>query len=149
MYWLTIPLAMFLHWQLPAVITGPVLDGRLIGTGDITYLQLDRALFPHWQTDLAADHAERHAIVTLELEARIRRLALAGVPFVLPGAAPGAGGIGDSSRRKAEQMAKFIAEHYAEPLCAEQIAQAAHLHPNYAMQLFRHTFGLRVTDYVT
>ena len=41
---------------------------------------------------------------------------------------------------KAEQMACFIAEHYLEPLSTDDIAAEVHLHPNYAMGLFRRVF---------
>ncbi len=46
-------------------------------------------------------------------------------------------------------MALFIAQHYTERLTAEQISQAARLHPNYAMALFKKALGITLIDCVT
>ena len=47
-----------------------------------------------------------------------------------------------------EQMACFIANHYTEPLHTEDIAKVVHLHPNYAMSLFRKYFGINMLEYI-
>jgi AraC-like DNA-binding protein len=49
---------------------------------------------------------------------------------------------------KAEQMACYIAQHYAQPLRIEQIGKAVHLHPNYAMSLFKQAFSTTISDYI-
>jgi len=46
-------------------------------------------------------------------------------------------------------MASHIALHYAEPLTVEEIGRKAGLHPNYAMNLFRRTFGVTLLQYLT
>ena len=51
-------------------------------------------------------------------------------------------------RSKAEQIAKFIATHYAEPLRAEQIAAEIGLHPRYAMTIFRQAMGMSIGEYL-
>lgn len=50
---------------------------------------------------------------------------------------------------RVEQMACYIAQHYTEPLTAEQISQSAGLHPNYAMALFKKALGITLIDCVT
>lgn len=45
---------------------------------------------------------------------------------------------------RVEQMACYIAQHYTEPLTAEQISQSAGLHPNYAMALFKKALGIHL-----
>ena len=47
-----------------------------------------------------------------------------------------------------EVMASFMAEHYLEPVTVEQIADAARLHPNYAMTMFRHHCGITICNYL-
>ena len=81
--------------------------------------------------------------MVLELEARLRRLALD--QPLLGGAA--AGMRGDHSQ--AEQIAQLIAERYAEPLRVSAIAAAVGLHPHYAMARFRAAMGVSIGTYLT
>ena len=46
-------------------------------------------------------------------------------------------------------MACLIAQRYTEPLTVEQIGKKVGLHPNYAMSLFKKTFGTTLIDYLT
>ena len=50
--------------------------------------------------------------------------------------------------QKVEAMIGFITEHYREQLQLGQIAQAVGLHPGYATELFRKTFGITIMDYL-
>lgn len=145
MHWLTIPLALFLRWQLPSAFTNALLRGEAVRV--VNGAGADRALLQQWQADLASQQSERHAILLLELEARLRRMAL-DCGSAATSNAEDAGATVDSFRRNAEHMARFIAVHYAEPLRAAQIAREVGLHPNYAMQVFRRVFGLPLTDYI-
>jgi AraC-like DNA-binding protein len=140
--WVTLPLALFLHWQLPAAFVNQVLHGQpIVAPG--TKPEVELARLRQWQADLAAPQAEQQAIVVLELEARLRRMALA-----QPALAVGVG-LAKGGRSKAEQIAQFIAGHHAEPLRAEQIAAAVGLHPRYAMTLFRQVIGMSIGEYLT
>ena len=76
LHWLTIPLGMFLSWRLPAALTRQVLSGLPVCGQDATRAAIDGALFEQWQRDLRSGAPERFAIVQLEIEARLRRLAL-------------------------------------------------------------------------
>ncbi len=46
-------------------------------------------------------------------------------------------------------MACIIAQRYREPLSVEKIGQMVGLHPNYAMGLFKKTFGTTLIDHIT
>ena len=46
-------------------------------------------------------------------------------------------------------MACLIAQRYLEHLSVEEIGRAVGLHPNYAMGLFKRTFGTTLVDYLT
>lgn len=142
LHWVTIPLGLFLRWGLPASLTRQVLAGLPVCDQDAGRGELDRALLEQWQRDLRAPAPERHAIAQLEIEARLRRLALSVAPAG-PSRPTPAGG-----ERKVEQIARLIAERYAEPLRVGDLADAVGLHPNYAMQLFRKAFGMSLLEYL-
>jgi AraC family transcriptional regulator, melibiose operon regulatory protein len=145
-HWITLPLAWFLHWQLPDMLTRPILHGDMVVDSELNR-ELDLLQFDRWPADLATDHAERRKITLLEIEARFRRAALrcANSPRKAETRAPtpSAGALG-----KVELMARHIAENYSRELHTAEIAAAAGLHPNYAMVLFRRTFGVTLMDYL-
>jgi AraC-like DNA-binding protein len=145
--WLTIPLAWFLEWQMPAPFSRAILDGRIVLEPDRARAGIDIESFHRWQADLATKLPERRKLVLLETEARLRRLALTldsktarAKKFALPQRASGAG--------KVDQMAAYIAEHYSEELRVTDIARHAGLHPDYATTLFRKTCGMGLVDYI-
>ena len=150
LHWMTVPLGQFLRWQLPPTVVTSVLQGRLILEPEDAQATRDLASFRQWHTDLNTDSVEHHRIVLLEVEARLRRLALS---VDACEASPARGGNvvpdvhGDSTT--AHHMARYIVEHYTESLRVEAIARSAGLHPNYAMSLFRTTFGISLIEYVT
>jgi AraC-like DNA-binding protein len=46
-------------------------------------------------------------------------------------------------------LACYIARNYQQPLTSQLIAEANDVHPNYAMNLFRETFGTTMKSFVT
>jgi AraC-like DNA-binding protein len=155
MSWLTLPLSLFLQWQLPEALVRPVLHGRIVVTLDQARFASDAKQFDEWARDLVQkphETAERCKIALLEIEARLRRLALVASQThqnkdgSLSRPVRVLAGRGELSR--IEQMTGFIAQHYQEPLEIADIARAAGLHPNYAMTLFRRQFGLSLSTYL-
>jgi AraC-like DNA-binding protein len=156
LHWITIPFVTFLQWQLPDVLTHQIVRGLFIQTHEeVTDTQrlMDQALFRQWYNDLQQNADVHRKIVMLEVEARLHRLALA---MTIPAVSTSAEGqaetgaiLANSKPNKVERIACFIAEHYTEPLSIERIAQTVHLHPNYAISLFRKTFGMSLVDYIT
>jgi len=141
-YFLTLPLDLFLTWKLPQAFTQALLLGDMLiddGRADGSF---DSTLFQHWHTDLITD---RSFVALMEIEARLWRFALTThptTPTLIPAQSLAA-------HTKASQMAKFIVEHYAEPLTVQAIADQVALHPNYAMQLFKKAFRMSLLTYVT
>jgi transcriptional regulator GlxA family with amidase domain len=85
---------------------------------------------------------ETRHLVLLELETRLRRLAqITQRPHTPSPHTP--------TSHKAEHMARWMAAHFADAVKVADIANAVNLHPNYAMNLFRKTFGVSVVDYLT
>jgi hypothetical protein len=123
MSWLTLPLPVFLQWQLPEALVRPVLHGLVVVTQDAERFAADVKQFDEWARDLVTkrtEAAERRRIALLEIEARLRRLALIAShgkktkTARLLGQCEYSQGAGELSR--VEQMTGFIAQHYQEPL---------------------------------
>ena len=145
----TIPLSWFLQCELPERMTQPLMRGEVISEAEPVRAGFDTTLFSQWEVDLNSTRTEAKDIVMLEMEARLRRLA---VTLPSPNVqkkrnlrlALKAGGL-----NRVEQMACLVAQRYTEPLTVTEISQAVKLHPNYAMNLFKKAFGTTLIDYLT
>lgn len=136
----TLPLGWFLAAGLPKVFANAVLSGQFVSEGKA--MQGDEARFEQWEDDLRSEDPVRRRAALLEIHARLLRVA-----HSLPKRARSH--VPDPSLSKADQLACHIAQNYAEPLKAEDIAKAGGLHPNYAMNLFRKAFGTTMNDFIT
>jgi AraC-like DNA-binding protein len=147
-YVITLPLAWFLQCHLPPKLVDRLLGGQLVSETNDRHFELDRVLCRQWQHDLERANGEPTLTTTLELHARLLRLAAA-LPewpaerFLAPVVLTVAGAT------KAEQMASYIARHYQEAVSVRHVAREVHLHPNYAMTLFKRTFHTTLNDYLT
>lgn len=148
-FMLTIPLAWFLQWRLPEHLTQPILHGQMIVEPDEGRLASDWARFKTWSDDVRMGGEECCHISLLEIEARLRRLALTVADLPSQSRPKSPAMLGRQQLSRAEQMACFIAQHYTEPLTAETISQHFAVHPNYAMSVFQRTFGTTLLKYVT
>jgi len=144
-YWITIPFATFLQWHLPDPFTQQIIRGQFVLSSHTPpHAASPLLLFQQWQADVLKNSTEYQRIALLEIEALLRRLAL-----VTPSLTATNGSVSTQEMSKVEQIACFIADHYTEPLQIDSIAHTFHLHPNYAMSLFRKYLGLSIIDYVT
>ena len=84
-------------------------------------------------------------MVLLEAEARLLRLSMN-----MPSRRRQAelGGV-QAHLGKVERMTVFVAGHYTDDIAIADIAQAAELHPNSAMRLFRKACGMTLMEYLT
>jgi AraC-like DNA-binding protein len=147
---LTVPLVWFLQWQLPEPFAQEILQGGTQIEPEVRRLSLDRQQFELWSDDLRSGQEARGRACLLEIEARLRRLALSieGESERTPRLKPSLR-VEPAQLTKAEELAFFIAQHYTEPLTATMIAQEVGLHPNYAMALFQQAFGTTLNKYIT
>jgi AraC-like DNA-binding protein len=146
----TLPLPWFLQWRLPEQLVQPILHAQVLADPDPDNGRRDLALLQQWFADLKRLREDRERAVLLEIEARLLRLASSLPPFE-----PSTrhfkrrtATVEPAGLSKAEQIACFVAQHYLEPLTADEIARAVRLHPNYAMNLFKRVFGTTLTGYV-
>jgi AraC family transcriptional regulator, melibiose operon regulatory protein len=161
LHWITLPLAVFLGWRLPDPFTRRILEGAFLIDPQLSRFSLDQALFQNWQQDLFLEQEAYREVMLLELQARLKRMALAFVgredrSKTPSGEIPG-DGVGQALTPgnepqpgfvKARRMAEFIALHSTELITVTQIAQAAGLHPNYAMTLFKRHFQISLGEYL-
>ncbi|BFV60587.1 helix-turn-helix domain-containing protein [Kitasatospora sp. CMC57] len=142
-HWLHVPLDHFLAWGLPQPLLARVLSGVPMITPAARADASDPAKFTQWAVDLAAGDEELHRIAMLEVQARVRRLALAAVGD------PAHRYAGDDpALRQAVSMARYIARHFREPVTVSDVAAAANVHPTYAMTQFRKVVRTTIGEYV-
>jgi len=147
----TIPLAWFLQCRFPAHFVDAILHARVVLDPEPRTRGGDLEMFERWVQDLEEPDPLRQRIAFLEIEARLFRFALA-VPVKAPPVRrrqTGQAVIETGGLNRAEQIALFIAQHYTEPLTAEQISESVGLHPNYAMALFKKSMGITLIDSLT
>ena len=145
----TIPLAWCLQWRLPGRFMQPLLQGKVLRNGDSRYAAEDVLMLSRWIDHMEDATAAMRKIVLLEIQARMLRFAFSG-PSALPDAATRRGAVpGPSELSNAERLACFIAQHCTRKLSAKEIGDAVDLHPNYAMGIFKKTFGITLNQYLT
>jgi AraC-like DNA-binding protein len=140
--WVTIPLTAVLRWSLPETLIRPLLATGFIA--DPAPRSTDLEQLRQWVDDLKTPTLGE--IVLLELEARLRRLARG---LVEPLAEPTATTPSEGTLAAVEAMAHFISQNFQNPIGVTAVAEPAHLHPNYAMTLFRRHVGLTISQYLT
>ena len=140
--WVTVPLAELLRWSLPETLTRPLLANGFIA--DPAPRSTDLEQLRQWIEDLT--DPSMGAIVLLEIQARLRRLARGMIEEQKPLTTTVHC---DGGLAAVEAMAHFISRNFQNALGVAEIAQPAHLHPNYAMTLFRRHTGLTISQYLT
>ncbi len=146
----TIPFSWFLQFRLPEGFVQALLRGEVQQDIAASRSRADHALFSQWEDDLRQSKKGTAEIVMLEVEARLMRLAaVTPVGSLTKQAKRRQGTLQGGGLNKVEQMACLIAQRYTEALTVEQIGEKVGLHPNYAMSLFKKTFGTTLIDYLT
>ena len=135
---LTFPLSEFLRAGVDRSLMNRILDGELLT--DAMLDGAEESSFRRWEQDLAAKVPALSRAAQLEIRARLLRLSqrISGGPAA---ASP-------PNLTRADQLACYIARNYQQPLTSQTIADAHQLHPNYAMNLFRSTFGTTMTAFI-
>ncbi len=136
----TVPLSEFLQSAHEVLFVNRILRGELL-VEPVTD-ECDALKFQQWERELREEAPTNEAAVRLEVQARLMRLARRlGNRRVGYRAA--------ANLPRADQIACYIARNYHEPITARSIAVALGVHPNYAMNLFRQTFGTTMISFIT
>lgn len=135
----TLPLSEFLRAGIDPGIVNRILQGDLLIAAGRD--EVDPVAFQRWELDLRSDDRFLERAARLEIQARLLRFARGISDGPIAGSAP--------MLSRADQLACYIARNYQQPLTSQSIAAANGVHPNYAMNLFRKTFGTTMTTFVT
>ncbi|HEY1065142.1 MAG TPA: helix-turn-helix domain-containing protein, partial [Pirellulales bacterium] len=137
---LTLPLTEFLHMGLGSHFTNRLLRGELMLDPDVD--ECDALKFAQWERELREREPLGETATRLEVQARLTRLARRCGHRAT-------GFRSAASLSRADQIACHIARNYHKPLTAQSIAATIGVHPNYAMSLFRETFDMTMTTFIT
>jgi AraC-like DNA-binding protein len=150
-YVATIPLSWFMQCQFPAHFVDAILHARVVLDPQPQPRGGDMEMFERWVHDLEVPSPQKSRIAFLEIESRLLRFAEAVPHDIADRNAQRAGRlmVEAGGLNRVEQMAMFIAQHYTEKISVEQISNAAQLHPNYAMTLFKKALGITLIDCLT
>lgn len=148
MSWITVPLAQFLAWELPAEFTGELISGGFV-TVPASALPLSlESGFVDWASELSSGSSFAAHTAALEIEALVRRIAVSSVSEGLAASSPSTAVSRTSLHSAAAAMAQFIADRSSTQLTVEDVAGHVHLHPQYAMTLFRRKIGITIGEYI-
>lgn len=156
--WVTVPLTAVLRWGLPDHLILPLLTNGFVA--DIAPRPGDLDLLYQWLEDLPGpNHRQGDVrggndvieIALLEMEARLRRFArgLIGASLLEADANTPTSAHADHGLSSVEAMARFLCRNFHQSVGVAEVAAEAHLHPNYAMTLFRRHTGMTISQYLT
>lgn len=134
----TLPLSEFLRAGFDMSFVNRILHGELMV--DLVSNEWDENVFQRWEQDLKSDDLTLQRAASLEVQARLLRFAR--------GVSDGTVTTTMAALPRADQIACYIARNYQQPLTSQSIAKALDLHANYAMNLFRKTFGTTMTAFI-
>jgi AraC-like DNA-binding protein len=142
-----------LSWGMPEKFSTELLNGRILQESEPSPIVRDKHLFEQWFQDInRKSTTTAREIVLLEIKARLLRMA--------ENLENGSGSdnpsepktlvrqVGSQNFSKIESMARFIAQHYTEPIRLADVAAAVGLHPDYAAYAFKKTFGITINNFV-
>ena len=141
--WLTLPIADFLRWHLPAG-----LPENLMG-GTFAQMPFEAAPANRWLADFTHGGLPRRRVLLLELEAALHRLALHGETAGSQEGHPVKGASADRSSAHIVRVTAFLAQRYSQELSLPEIAAAVQLNPRYLARIFRAGTRLTIYSYLT
>jgi AraC-like DNA-binding protein len=145
----TLPLSWFLQCKLPKGMVQALLQGGVLSESRADQGIADLALLSRWEQDLDNPCGELKKAVLLEMEARLLRLSIELQHAGWTDSGRHGNTLTKTDLSKVDRIASMIAQRYTETLTAEAIGKFVDLHPNYAMGLFKKTFGITLIDYIT
>ena len=144
-YVCTIPLSLFLSWDVPSHIVENLFAGQMLYDPIETRADYDGYLFELWCHDMINSTTYEPALI--EMKARIFRL---GQHYShIAESCHLEGRIHHSETKAVAQIALFIAQNYMHPIKTMDIAKHVGLHPDYANSIFKKAFGVSLHQHVT
>jgi len=137
-----------LRWGLPEPFLNSLIAGDVMSAA--AQPDTDPSQFRRWTEEIQSGDSTWRQLVLGEVEMRVRRFALEGWETVKPGygrvkSVIGAGG----AMQHIEEMLRFIADRYCDPISVTDVADSVGLSPSYAMTLFRRVVGVPIKEHIT
>lgn len=147
-YWVAVPPEAFLYFDLPPEIVRDVMNGKILVEENPETRAVDLASFPIWKREATSSQEDQRRTLLMSLEARLRRFRPmeASADSLHP---PSPKLLVPRDRNAFQSMYDFITLNFREPIGVEEIAEAAGLHPNYAISLFKEKCGINIVALVT
>lgn len=143
-------LGQFLRWGLPEKLVNAILSGAVIAVDSTNYN--DHALFDrlwHERNHNLNDGAWRRTHLD-EISTRLRRLGLEGWRTLMtPSSASSVLNSDARTINHVENILRYIADNFAQPITVSDIAAGINLSPGRAMALFREVMGVSIKNHLT
>ena len=145
---LYLPAELVLGLRIGEALRRALFDSAFVIAGRA--LETEAASFLRWRDDLMGGDQALASIARDEIGARLRRMGHDGWSDGRASVRPHGASIDrpPHGRDKVAAMTRFIADHAAEQVRVADVAGAVHLHPHYAMTLFRQTVGMTISEYL-
>lgn len=144
----TVPLSWFIQREFPDPLVKLLMRGEVATEATPNEGEQDRSRFEFWRRDLLRNDPELRAIVLLELEARLRRLAGRLEDDLAREQRRGRHPLQPRELSKVEQMASLIAQRFTDPLDVGTVAETVGLSRNDANRFFKRSLGTTIVDYI-
>ncbi len=131
----TVPLEDVLQWELASAFLKALLSGTFLCSRQLPY---NETFYSQWALDVASGNPQ---IALLEIRALLQRCA------GLQSRSTAQRAVGNPNN--AQQMARFMSQHFKQPLTISDVAACVGLHPHYAMAVFKGGFGNTIVEYLT
>jgi len=148
-YWFTVPLTLVVpwiaqdQWFLDRLLNGVV-------SVDQHPFDYDGLLCRQWIGDIQSGSTDRKQIAKIEIEARIKRfIQLSSTTDRAQTHQRSAAASLGKTVDHVQTMVNYIAKNYTEEITLQDVADAAGIHMNYAVNIFREVTGYRILEYIT
>lgn len=143
-----LPLVHFFRLRLPQDVQSKLMQGTTLVTRATD--ASDALNFERWNNYARSGDPMKASVAVDELLLRIERIRFD--PYtLLPGSAAllkTVDGLDHHSSPIVVRICDFIADNFREDIDSSDIAQAADIHPKYAMNVFKKSTGMTLNDYV-
>ena len=147
-YWVAIPPEAFLSFDLPPATVRVLMEGQILGASDPQLRTLDLASYPVWKDEATSVQYDVRQTLLMSIEARLRRFRPMEASADSLHPAPPRALVG-KDRNAFKSMYDYIMLNFRNPISVESIAEAAGIHPNYAITLFKEKCGINISALVT
>lgn len=136
-----------LGWQLPDDFVNALIRGDILCSEKSD--PVDDLLFRRWAKEKHIRDPAMQALLTGEVEMRLRRFALSNWVCLRQGGKDQTTQDATANhRRLVETMVRFVSNHYSQKIAVSDVADHANLSPSYAMSLFKKVLGTSIKEHI-